>query len=274
MLMPIPIASLPVLVGRDRTALSAEDEGLVLDLPTEQIVFTADGLGRIRAEGRTVLIELRAKAGATPRVHRIDDVDPDGAVLFADTINELLANRTDRDDIDGTPFAVIRSLAPTWRDRFRRRLLWGVLGHLLALIALAVVAGSLGHWDVVIIEIPVGGIGWLAFGFGAYGVGRSRRERWLERHGVAVTATRATTPGAYIYPDGAGDYRCFLHAPAGAALPAYYPPEDPRDVLVPSAPFTRLVNTVAGGFLLFGGIVCTVALALLTVISFSSPEGL
>ncbi|MFD6371906.1 hypothetical protein ACFWGM_33410, partial [Streptomyces roseolus] len=153
--MPIPIASLPVLVGRDGIALSAENEGLVLDLPTEQIVFTADGLARLRAEGGTVLIELRAKAGAAPRVHRIDGVDPDGAVLFADTINDLLANRTDRDDVDGARFAAIRSLAPRWRHRFARRVLRGSLGYLLALIVLAVVAGSLGHWDVVIVEIPV-----------------------------------------------------------------------------------------------------------------------
>ncbi|MFJ5707773.1 hypothetical protein [Streptomyces sp. NPDC093105] len=269
--MPIPIASLPVLVGRDGIVLSAENEGLVLDLPTEQIVFTADGLGRLRAEGGTVLIELRAKAGATPRVHRVDDVDPDGATLFADTINDLLANRTDSDDVDGARFAAIRSLAPRWRHRFARRILRGALGYLLALVVLAVVAGSLGHWDVVILEIPVGGISCLALGFGAYGFGQSMRERWLQRHGVAVTATRATSPGAYVYPDGTGDYRIFVHGRAGAAITALYPREDPGDVLVPSPRSARLVSTVGGGFLLACGIAGTVALALLTVSSFGTP---
>ncbi|MFD8015777.1 hypothetical protein, partial [Streptomyces sp. NPDC059762] len=151
--MPIPIASLPVLVGRDGIVLSVENEGLVLDLPTEQIVFTADGLGRLRAEGGTVLIELRAKTGATPRVHRIDDVDPDGAVLFVDTINDLLANRTDRDDVDGARFAAIRSLAPRWRHRFARRVRRGVLFYLLALVVLAVVAGYLVDLELSLINI-------------------------------------------------------------------------------------------------------------------------
>ncbi|MDX2297798.1 MULTISPECIES: hypothetical protein [Streptomyces] len=272
--MPIPLASLPVLVGRDGIALSVENEGLVLDLPTEQIVFTADGLGRLRAEGGTVLIELRARAGATPRVHRIDDVDPDGAALLVDTINDLLANRTDRDDVDGARFAAIRSLAPRWRHRFARRVRRGVLGYLLALVVLAVVAGSLGHWDVVIVEIGVGGISGLALGFGTYGVGDGLRERWLRRHGVAVTATRATSPGAYVYPDGTGDYRIFVHGRAGAAITAYYPPGDPADVDVPLPPFTRLVRTIGGGFLLACGIAGTVALAALTVTSFSTSGGL
>lgn len=144
---------------REGAVLSVEDIGLVLDLPREQVTFTPEGLGRIRAEGRSVLIELRAKSGATPRVHRIDDVDEATATAFADGVNATLANRTDSDDVDGAPFTVVRSLVPTWRTRFR--ILRGALWHLLALVVLCVVAGSLGRWDLVLLTVPIGGLpGW------------------------------------------------------------------------------------------------------------------
>lgn len=248
--MATSISSLPVLRGRGGAVLSAEDIGLVLDLPREQVTFTPDGLGRIRAEGRSVLIELRAKPGATPHVHRIDDVDEAAATAFADGVNAILANRTDSDDVDGAPFAVVRSLAPTWRTRFHRRILRGTLWHLLALVVLCLVAGSLGRWDLVLLTVPIGGFAWLGLWPGLYGVIRARRERWLRGHGVMVTATRATmSRGAYIYPDATGTYRGFLHGEAGPTITVAHPPEDPADVLVPASPFTHLVNTYAGAVL-------------------------
>ncbi|MGW0120493.1 hypothetical protein [Streptomyces sp. NPDC003327] len=250
--MSISLSSLPVLRGRGGAVLSAEDLGLVLDLPREQVTFTPDGLGRIRAEGRSVLIELRARAGTTPRVHRVDDVDEAAAAAFADGVNAILANRTDSDDVDGTPFAVVRSLAPTWRSRFHRRILRGALGHLLALVVLCVVAGGLDEWDLVLLTVPVGGFAWTGLWLGLYGVMRARRERLLYRHGVLVTATRATmTRGGYVYPDATGTYRGFLHGEAGPTITVAHPPEDPADVLVPSSPFTHLVNTYAGAVLVF-----------------------
>ncbi|MFF9338249.1 hypothetical protein ACF1CG_00575 [Streptomyces sp. NPDC014773] len=247
--MPNPIPSLPVLRGRDGAVLAAEDLGLVLDLAHEQVVFTADGLGRIRAEGRSVLIELRARAGTTPRVHRIDDVDEAAATAFADGVNALLANRTDDDDVDGAPFAVVRSLRPTWRKRFLRRMARGALWHLLALVAACAAAGAYGRWDVVLLTVLLGGLSWLGLWLGLYGVIRSRRERWLQRHGVTATATRATTRGAYVYPDATGTYRGFVHGEAGPAITVAHPPGDPADVLVPVPPFTHLVDTYAGAFL-------------------------
>lgn len=265
--MSTPIASLPRLRGRDGTVLFAEDGGLVLDLPTEQVTFTADGLGRIRAEGRTVLIELRSKAGTTPIVHRIDDVDPEAAVRFADGINALLANRTDSDDVDGAPFAVIRSLRPTWRKKFHRRLLRGALAYLLALVALIAVAAALGEGDLALILIPFGGLSWLALWCGAAGAVRAWREKWLLTYGVVTTAVRATR-GGYIYPDGSGAWRGFVHSQAEPSIPVAFPPDDPADVLVLSPPFTQLVNTLAGAVLLFSGAAMTLLTAAMAVLFF------
>jgi hypothetical protein len=264
--MSTALSSLPVLRGRDEAVLSAEDIGLVLDLPHEQITFTPDGLGRIRVEGRSVLIELRAKAGAAPRVHRVDDVDEAAATAFADGVNAILANRTDSDDVDGAPFAVVRSLAPTWRTRFHRRILRGTLWHLVVLVVLCVVAGSLGRWDLVLLTVPIGGFAWLGLWLGLYAVIRARRERRLYRYGVTVTATRATmTRGAYVYPDATGTYRGFLHGEAGPTITVAHPPEDPADVLVPASPLRHLVNTYAGAVLVFCCSVMTVLHAVMTV---------
>ncbi|MFE6228083.1 MULTISPECIES: hypothetical protein [unclassified Streptomyces] len=251
--MPNPISSLPVLRGRGGAVLTAEDLGLVLDLPREQITFTPDGLGRIRAEGRSVLIELRAKAGTTPRVHRIDDVDAADAVRFAEGVNAILANRTDSDDVDGTPFALIRSLAPTWWSTFRRRFWRGVLGSFLVFVALCVLAAVLGEGELLFFLIPLGGLAWLSLCCGTYGTVRARRERFLTERGVTVTAVRATTPGGYFFPDGTGDYRCFSHPDAGPALTVAHPPGNPADVLVLSTPFTQFANTLSGPVLLIGG---------------------
>lgn len=269
MRLPRPLAAFPVLRGRDGAVLTAEDIGLVLDLPREQIVFTADGLGRLRAEGRTLLIELRARRGRTPIVHRVDDVDEQDARLFADELNALLAKRVDDDDVDGARFAVIRHLGPTWRKAFHRRVLRIALGHLLALVVLAAVAGATGHWDVLVMEIPLGGVSWLCLAFGWYGTGRSRRERWLRRRGVLATAVRTTTRGGYMYPDGTGAYRGFLHGEDDHELTVAFPPDEPGDALVLSKPFNDVLNTFGGPFLLFGWGVLTLALAALTAASFA-----
>ncbi|MCX5388895.1 hypothetical protein [Streptomyces sp. NBC_00094] len=175
-------------------------------------------------------------------------MDEAAATAFADGVNAILANRTDSDDVDGAPFAVVRSLAPTWRTRFHRRILRGTLWHLLALVVLCVVAGSLGKWDLVLLTVPIGGFAWL----GLYGVIRARRERLLYRHGVMVTATRATmSRGAYIYP---GRDRDVPRLPARRGRTHDHrgpPPEDPADVLGGVLPITHLANTYAGAVLVF-----------------------
>ncbi|MFE9043972.1 hypothetical protein ACFYOG_24110 [Streptomyces sp. NPDC007818] len=262
--MSKPLPSFPVLRGRDGTVLTAEEDFLVLDLPREQITFTADGLGRLRAEGRTLLIELRARRGTTPIVHRIDDVDAADAARFADKLNTALAKRVDDDDVDGAHFALIRHLGPTWRRGFHRRLLRVSLGHLLALTVLTVVAAAGARWSVVAMDVVVGGFAWLCLTLGWYGTGRSRRERWLRRHGVLATAFRTTSRNGYMYPDGTGSYRCFLHGQDEATLTVAFPADDPGDALVLSKPLTDLANTVAGPFLVFCSVVCTAALATVT----------
>ncbi|MFC7929296.1 hypothetical protein, partial [Streptomyces cinereoruber] len=69
-------------------------------------------------------------------------------------------------------------------------------------------------------------------------------------------------------PDATGTYRGFLHGEAGPTITAIRPPEDPADVLVPMPPFTHLVGTYAGAFLVFCSGVMVVLHAVMALIFF------
>ncbi|MGW7285758.1 hypothetical protein ACWGH4_09715 [Streptomyces sp. NPDC054847] len=257
--MSITPSSLPVLQGRGGAVLTADRDALVLDRPREQVTFVPAAVARVRAEGRTVTIELRAPRGTAPTVYQVEDVSEAAATVFADGVNAMLPDRED-DETDGTALTVVRALTPTWHQRFVRRLLWGLLGFFVALVAFTVVAGLAGTAASVIFMLPIGGITWVCLGVGVYTV-----RRWLRRHGITVTATAAATPGAYVYMDGTGTYRGFVHGDDGPYVTVSYDPRDPADVLVPQAPHLRLLNTVLGSFLLLcslGG----VALLVLVVV--------
>ncbi|MFZ4301870.1 hypothetical protein ACOZE3_28665 [Streptomyces cinereoruber] len=123
-----------------------------------------------------------------------------------------------------------------------------------------------------VVTILLGGLAWLGLWTGLYGVIRARRERRLRRCGVTVTATRATMSrgggGGTSNPDATGTYRGFLHGEAGPTITAIQPPEDPADVLVPMPPFTHLVGTYAGAFLVFCSGVMVVLHAVMALIFF------
>ncbi|MFE6461465.1 hypothetical protein ACFVP0_28895 [Streptomyces cinereoruber] len=75
-------------------------------------------------------------------------------------------------------------------------------------------------------------------------------------------------PRGGVYPDATGTYRGFLHGEAGPTITAIQPPEDPADVLVPMPPFTHLVGTYAGAFLVFCSGVMVVLHAVMALIFF------
>ncbi|WP_307705290.1 hypothetical protein [Streptomyces sp. V1I6] len=269
--MSITPPSLPVLHGRGGAVLTADREALVLDRPREQVTFGPGAVARVRAEGRTVTIELRARHGAAPTVYQVEDVSEAAAAVFTDGVNALLPDREDG-EVDGTALTVVRSLTPTWHQRFVRRLMWGLFGFLVTLVAFTVAAGLAGTVVSVIAMVLIGGITCVCLGIGVYTVRRWLRERWLRRHGITVTATEAATPGAYVYMDGTGTYRGFMHGEDGPYVTVSYDPRDPADVLVPQAPHLRLLNTVIGSFLLLCSLCGVALLVLLVVDAFTGGE--
>ncbi|MGW7194624.1 hypothetical protein [Streptomyces chryseus] len=262
---------LPVLQGRGGVVLTADRDALVLDRPREQVTFVPGGVARVRAEGRTVTIELRAPRGTAPTVYRVEDVSEAAAAVFADGVIALLPDREDG-EVDGTALTIVRSLTPTWHQRFVRRLLWGMFGFFVTLVACAVAAGLAGTAVSVIAIVVFGGITWASLGVGVYTVRRWLRERWLRRHGITVTATAAATPGAYVYMDDTGTYRGFMHGEDGPYVTVSYDPRDPADVLVPQASHLRLLNSVLGSFLLFCSLSGMALLVLLVVDAFTGGE--
>jgi hypothetical protein len=244
--------SIPVLQGRGGTVLSAEQEGLVLERPGEELTIPAGAIARVHAEARSVTVELRAPAGAIRSVHRIEDVSETAAVVFADAVNALLPERTE--EVDGGALVVLRTFARTRRQKFLRRLKWFVLGCLGGVVALCVTAGIAGDVPTAIAVVPVGFLGTLGLGVGVYCVGTWNRERRLLRHGVTVVASEANRLGVYLYTDSTGATRVLSHMGVEPFVRVSYDPRDPSDVLVPQAPFMRRFNVSLGAFVLFCGL--------------------
>jgi hypothetical protein len=244
--------SIPVLQGRGGTVLSTEQEGLVLERPGEELTIPTRAIARVYAEARSVTVELRAPVGATPSVHRIEDVSEAAAVVFVDAVNALLPEQTE--EVDGSALVVLRTFARTRRQKFLRRLKWFVFSCLGGVVALSVTAGIAGDVPIAITVVPFGFIGTLGIGVGVYCVGTWNRERRLLRHGVTVVASQANRPGAYLYTDSTGTTRVLSHMGFEPFVRASYDPREPSDVLVPQAPFMRRLNLCLGVFILFCGL--------------------
>ncbi|MEU0397775.1 hypothetical protein ABZ208_34485 [Streptomyces sp. NPDC006208] len=254
---------IPVLQDRDGTVLSAESEGLVLERPREELTIPTAAISRVRAEGRSVAVELRALAGATPSVHRIEDVSEAAATVFADAVNALLPERTE--EIDGSALVVLRTLTPSRREKFMRSLKWFVFGCLGVVVAVCVTAGIAGDAGLAIAVVPIGVITTAGLGVGVYCVWTWNRERRLLKHGITVVASPANRPGAYLYTDSAGMTRVLSHWGVEPYVRAGYNPQDPSDVLVPQAPFMRRFNITLGAFILFCGLNGVALLAFMIV---------
>lgn len=243
------ISSLPVLQGRDGAVLRAVGTGLILERSREERMIPGEAVARVRAEGRSVTVELRARAGTIPSVHRIEGVSEAAAVAFADGVNALLTEPAE--EIDGSALVVLRTIRTHWRERFLRRLKWFVLGCLGMVVALCVVAAIVGNAGYAIAIVPVGAITTAGLGVGAYCVGTWNRERRLLGHGITVVASQADMVGAYLYTDTAGTTRVLSHPGFEPFVRASYDPSDPADVLVPQSAFMRRFTLTMGVFILF-----------------------
>ncbi|MFD6415223.1 hypothetical protein [Streptomyces sp. NPDC060194] len=250
-------ASLPssALRGSGGAVLTADEDGLVLDRPGEQITFVSGALTRLRAEGRTLTIQLRARRGATPTEYRVEDVDEAGAAGFAAAVNALLPDRPADDDVDGREMALVRSLVRTSHSRYVRRVMWGALWSFLLLVAATVAVGVAGDAVLVVGTVLGGGLVWLCLCAGVYATGESVREILVRRNGVTTTATPAATFGAYVYRDHHGTYRGFNRGGYdGPWLAVSYPADRPADYLVHQTPFQALTGWILGPFLILCGL--------------------
>ncbi|MFB7515153.1 hypothetical protein [Streptomyces sp. NPDC056144] len=255
------LSSIPVLTGNDRTNLTAIDDGLLLRTRHEEITILAKAVARVRAEGSSAVVELRARAGAVPGVFRIDGVDDRRAVAFADGVNSLLLEP--EEEVDGLSLVVCDTRKTRWALRHARHVKWLMLGAVVVMVLLAAVgAATEGAYYPPVFVFVTG----LAVGFSIAG-GQEFVEwlhkRGIRKHGVKEFARPANLPGSFIYPDRTGMMRAIINFGGGPYLEVAYDPEDPADVVALRPALTERLFNAAGMFCGFVALLCVGLMALI-----------
>ncbi|MGW0117026.1 hypothetical protein [Streptomyces sp. NPDC003327] len=264
-------ASVPVLQGSGGAVLSAEDNGLLLERPREHVTIPPDAIARVRAEGRSVAVELRAPAGAAPTVYRIDDVDEADATAFADRLTALLEGLGDEPaEVDGKALVVLRTLRTRWQVRHKRRITWFVLGCVAAVVAASAVAGTSGGAGYGATAALIGALAVAALWPGAWEAGKWAHRRRLIRRGAKAFARPSNVPGVFLYVDASGTARTVAHASYGSYVEVRFAPEDPADVAAVKPDVPQRLNSVFAGLFVCCGVVMAAVLALLTADALTS----
>ncbi|MFD7557420.1 hypothetical protein ACFV9E_23135 [Streptomyces sp. NPDC059835] len=241
----MPITSpIPVLQGSKNTVLRSDGGALLLSRPHEELRIPLVAIERVRAEGRSVTVELTAAAGATPAVRRVGGVSEAAARAFADAVNRALPARSEEDvAVDGSDRVVTRVLTESPAERRQRVFRWGVLAVALLIVALALTfgirEGGIDGFMLAVATLLGGAVAAVTTAGGAAGLWSACRGWYLTRHGITVeaenaadTPSRLRTSGTYVYTDTAGVSRSMDAGRTGAAtIQVAYDPQDPARVV-------------------------------------------
>ncbi|MER6709225.1 hypothetical protein [Streptomyces fumanus] len=265
---------IPVLRGSRGTVLRAQGTTLFLGRPHEEVRIPLVAIERIRAEGRSVTIELIAKAGVTPAVHRVGGVSEAAARVFAEAVNRALHERAEEDVVvDGSGLVVTRVLTESPAERRQRVVRRAVLTVALVIVALALTVGlregGLSGVLLAVATLIQGAIAAVAIAGGGAGMWAAFRGWYLTRHGITVEAKNAAdTPdrlgssGTYVYTDTAGVSRTVGGSTGAESIQVAYDPQDPKKAVVQRSRRRTVVYIVLSlgclclGFAL-GGVVIT-----------------
>ncbi|WP_190156584.1 hypothetical protein [Streptomyces litmocidini] len=268
--------SAPVVQGSRKTSLRLDGDAVLLSTPHEEARIPLAAIERIRAEGRSVTVELTAPAGETRYAHRVAGASEAAGALFADTVNAALPGAAGRDTAaDGTRLVETRALSLGRRTRKLRRVMWLSAGAFGLLVLSCVLVAAAGVPAAMIALVPGGLVLIGALAVGANALANWYREWRLIRHGVTTFAAEvAERPGTYLYTDPAGRIRHVFTWAGGIAVKISYDPADPADVVLPRAALFRRGELALGLFftvLALAGLVGTVAWA---VVVFLDPESI
>ncbi|MFI1655347.1 hypothetical protein ACH4ZU_10615 [Streptomyces sp. NPDC020472] len=270
------IPSTPVVQGAKKTSLRLDGDGVLLSTPHEEARIPLAAIERIRAEGRSVTVELTAPPGATRYAHRIAGASAAAAAMFADTVNAALPGAAGRDTTaDGTMLVETRTLPLSRRTRKLRRIT-GLSAGALGLIVVACVLVAVAGQAVAMAALIPGGLvltGTLAVGANA--LANWYREWRLIRHGITAFAAEVPErPGMYLYTDPAGMIRHVFTWAGGIAVKVSYDPADPGDVVLPRAALFRRGELALGLLFTLFALVGFAAVITLTVLAFVDPESI
>ncbi|MFB6504534.1 MULTISPECIES: hypothetical protein [unclassified Streptomyces] len=204
---------IPILHNSSGATLRREGDALMLRRPDQEIRIPLRAIERVRAEGRTVAVELTAPAGTVATVHRMDDASEAAVALFAENVNEILPERDGAaEPADGASMVAIRTLTESpderrERTRKRRRKI-GALSVGTVIIALAIALGICGQWSVALTTVLLGPLGPLGLYYGGTAAQSAYRTWYLPRDGIIVQARRVGSDtflggrfGTYAYID-------------------------------------------------------------------------
>ncbi|MFF5917456.1 hypothetical protein ACFY8C_03810 [Streptomyces flavochromogenes] len=270
--MPIT-PPIPTLGGPQGTGLRATGDALLLRRVQEEVHIPLKAIGRVRAEGRAVAIELTAAAGAVPAVHRFEDVDEAAAAAFAEAVNAALPE--EKEMVDGTRYLSGNRLGDLNTVKLFRRLKRAALYGALVIVALCVLVIATGHAAGIVAIIPGGAFAlfFLVLGCGA---GYPSYEEWhLRRHGVTVAAERVPgEQGTFLYEDPIGLQRTVRSFAAAWTIDVAYDPEDPGRVVVLRSRGRRLLDVALVGSGIAIGLLAAAGVLTFTVLTLLGKGGL
>jgi hypothetical protein len=237
--MPIT-SSVPVLLGDQGIELRADDTGLLIRRPHEEVRIPLAAVAHVHANGRVVAVELTAPAGAEPTLYRIEGVSRASGTAFGEAVNGSLPERpADEDPVDGsTPVTVTpRNDARAGREEddeqdaeplqpaelvIRRTMAAVGLGPV-ALSAGVVVAGD--HVSRALAVLPLDGTGRAA----VRAVAILWNKWYLPRHGITIEAQPVLIHGRVDYGHTATDGRLRpAPAPDGVRGETYHVAHHPK----------------------------------------------
>ncbi|WP_225803539.1 hypothetical protein [Streptomyces sp. NK15101] len=268
--------STPVVEGARKTSLRLDGDAVLLSTPHEEARIPLAAIERIRAEGRSVTVELTAPAGATRYAHRVAGASAAAAAMFADTVNAALPGVAGRDTTaDGTMLVETRTLPLSRRTRKLRRIMWLSAGALGLIVVTSVLVAVAGVPAAMAALIPAGLVLTAALAIGANALANWYREWRLIRHGITAFAAEVPDrPGMYLYTDPAGLIRHVFTWAGGIAVKVSYDPADPGDVVLPRTALFRRGELALGLFFALFALIGFAALIALTVVAFVDPEAI
>ncbi|MEU2076162.1 hypothetical protein [Streptomyces sp. NPDC013489] len=238
--MPIN-PSIPVVQGSGKSTLQYESEALLLTRRHDEVRIPLAAIAQLRAEGRSLTVELTAPAGATSYTHRIDGVSEASATMFAATVNAALPGTAGRDTTaDGTALVETRD-RPVSRGRRKRRLvMWWLAAAVAVVVLLCVLIAVAGQPVGIVLFIPMGFVAAAGVVVGGSGLASWHREWRLMRHGITTFAAEVPgRPGQYLYVDPAGAIRHVFTWAGRVGVKVSYDPQDPGNVVLPRAALLR-----------------------------------
>ncbi|MGA5195919.1 hypothetical protein [Streptomyces exfoliatus] len=263
--------SIPVVQGSGKSSLQHEGDALLLTRRHDEIRIPLAAIAQVRAEGRSLSVELTAPAGATAFTHRIDGTSEAAAAMFAATVNAALPEVAGRDtNADGTALVEAHTRPASRRERRNRLLKWWTAATVAPVVVLCVLIGVAGQPVGIVLFVPLGFVAAASTLMSLVSLSSWYREFRLTRHGITTLAVESPDrPGMYLYTDPAGLVRQVFTWAGRLSTTISYDPANPADVILPRSALFRRGELCFGVVCALGGVAFYATMIAMVVQSFT-----